>query len=196
MLGKYSYWLFKGKEGLNKKNINKIIKIFKKEKIKKGVIGKDERIDKSVRDSNITFSNEAELYDIVCPYIHAANKSANWNVDIALHESMQFTIYNKNQHYDWHIDSLDEPYGNQVHPDLRGKIRKLSCCISLTDSKKYEGGDFYFHFGREQTPYKISGFKEQGSILIFPSFIWHKVSPITKGTRYSLVNWSIGAPWK
>lgn len=196
MLSKYNYWLFKGKEGLNKKAINKIIKIFKKEKSIKGVVGEDEKIDKNVRDSNVVFSNEAELYHILCPYINSANNSANWNVDISWNESMQFTIYNKNQHYDWHIDSLHEPYGDQAHPDLKGKIRKLSCCVSLTDPKKYEGGDFYFSFGKDIVPYKIPEFKQQGSVLIFPSYVWHKVSPITKGTRHSLVNWSLGAPWK
>lgn len=196
MLSKYSYWLFKGNEGLNKKAINKILKIFKKGKIEKGVIGKDSNLDKGYRDSNIIFSNKSELYDIVCPYIHKANKAANWNVDITWNEAMQFTMYKKNQHYDWHVDNLLEPYGDQAHPDLRGKVRKLSCCISLTDPKQYEGGDFYFSFGKDIVPYKIPEFKQQGSVLIFPSYIWHKVSPITKGIRYSLVNWAIGAPWK
>lgn len=196
ILSKYSYWLYKGKEGLDKKTINKVLKIFKKGEVKKGTIGKEGNVDQGYRDSDTIFSNEPELYEIVCPYIHAANKSANWNININFNEMMQFTIYGKNQHYDWHVDNLPEPYGDQAHPDLRGKVRKLSCCISLTDPKKYEGGDFYFSFGKDIVPYKIPEFKEQGSILIFPSYIWHKVSPVTKGTRYSLVNWALGPPWK
>jgi PKHD-type hydroxylase len=109
MLSKYSYWLFKGNEGLNKKAINKIFKIFKKGRIEEGVIGKDNNIDKGYRDSDIIFSNKTELYDIVCPYIHTANEKANWNVDIMWNEAMQFTMYKKNQHYDWHVDNLIEP---------------------------------------------------------------------------------------
>jgi len=38
--------------------------------------------------------------------------------------------------------------------------------------------------------------KEQGSVVIFPSFTFHRVTPVTKGTRYSLVSWSVGNPWK
>lgn len=196
MLGKYYYWLFKGSQGLDKKTCNKIINIFKKQKTEKAIIGVAKKIDKNVRDSKVFFSADKELYNIICPYIGRANQSAGWNVDIDWNESMQFTVYNKNQHYDWHIDNLDAPYGEEAHPDLRGKIRKLSCGVSLTDPKKYEGGDFYFHFGKEKIAYKIPGFKEQGSILVFPSYHWHKVSPITKGVRYSLVNWAIGPAWR
>jgi predicted 2-oxoglutarate/Fe(II)-dependent dioxygenase YbiX len=36
----------------------------------------------------------------------------------------------------------------------------------------------------------------RGTVIVFPSFVWHKVAPVTKGTRYSLVNWSLGKPFK
>jgi PKHD-type hydroxylase len=194
MLSKFSYWMYEAE--LSKKTCNKIINHFKKIKPSDAEVGFDSSINRKVRNSDVVFSADSELYEIITPLVENANKAAGWNVDIDWHESMQFTIYNKKQHYDWHTDNLEEPYNEKSHINYQGKIRKLSTCVSLTDPKKYEGGDFYFNFGKETIPTKIPEFKKQGSVVVFPSFIWHKVTPITKGTRYSLVNWSLGAPWR
>ena len=194
MLSKYSYWLYESV--LDKKICNQIIAHFKGLKTFKGKVGKSNELDKGLRDSDVLFSNEKEIYDIILPFVFDANKKADWNADINWHESMQFTIYKKNQHYDWHADNLERAYDEDHHPNYRGKIRKLSLGVSLTDPKKYEGGEFYFKFGIEKMPTKISAFKKQGSVIVFPSFVYHKVTPVTKGTRYSLINWSLGAPWR
>ena len=71
---------------------------------------------------------------------------------------------------------------------------------SLSDPNDYEGGDLEFDFkqnAENENPQKriCSEIKEQGSIVIFPSFVWHRVKPVTKGTRYSLVIWNLGKPW-
>jgi PKHD-type hydroxylase len=79
-----------------------------------------------------------------------------------------------------------------------GKIRKLSMTVNLTDETTYEGGDLMLDFGPHSAKghYKISEAREQGTIIIFPSFLYHCVSPVTSGTRYSLVMWSLGDPFK
>ena len=64
-------------------------------------------------------------------------------------------------------------------------MRKISLVVFLSDTKDYDGGDFEF-----QEEAKIPA--EKGSILIFPSFLSHRVTPVTRGLRYSLVNWFIG----
>ena len=38
--------------------------------------------------------------------------------------------------------------------------------------------------------------RPQGSVIVFPSFVWHRVTPVTKGTRYSLVLWTCGQPFR
>jgi PKHD-type hydroxylase len=72
--------------------------------------------------------------------------------------------------------------------------------VSLTDKEDYVGGDLEFDFRNSKDKSKtIKVCKEiypRGSIVVFPSFVWHRVKPVTKGTRYSLVMWSIGAPFK
>ena len=70
------------------------------------------------------------------------------------------------------------------------ETRKLSMTVQLSDSKDYEGGEFHFYNGIDDP--EIPPIQEQGSILVFDSRMWHKVTPITKGVRYSLVSWILG----
>ena len=117
-------------------------------------------------------------------------------------EYCQFTKYKLNQYYDWHCDSNDKPYETEG-PD-NGKIRKLSMTCQLTDGSEYTGGELEFDF-RNYDPHMREEDKHlrrakeilpKGSIIVFPSFVWHRVKPVTKGTRYSLVMWNLGYPFK
>jgi PKHD-type hydroxylase len=70
--------------------------------------------------------------------------------------------------------------------------------LQLTDSSEYNGGDFYvkyFDNGKEKE-HKIKDAKEKGTLIVFPSSLLHRVTPITKGTRKSLVCWTLGFPFK
>ena len=69
-------------------------------------------------------------------------------------------------------------------------MRKLSITIILSDSIEYDGGEFVFEKGGDEV------FKNQGTVIVFPSFIRHRVNPVTKGIRYSLVNWFTGPAFK
>ena len=94
------------------------------------------------RDSNIIWMSDQWIYKEIHPYVHMANKNAGWNYEWDYSENCQFTIYRKGQYYDWHCDSWDKPY-MQEGP-TKGKIRKLSVTVSLTDPKEYEGGELEF----------------------------------------------------
>ena len=114
--------------------------------------------------------------------------------------SETFTKYKLNQFYDWHCDSWNKPYDKPNEPNSHGKIRKLSVTVSLSDETEYEGGDFEFDFrssddGSNQ-PQICKEIRPKGSIVVFPSFVWHRVKPVTSGTRYSLVIWNLGWPFK
>ena len=155
---------------------------------------------KKKRDSNIVWLNDTWIYKEIHPYIHQANKLAGWNFDWDWSESCQFTKYKLNQFYDWHCDAWEVPYNNPKESHTHGKIRKLSVTCSLSDPKNYEGGELEFDF-RNLDP-NISNTKEckeilpRGSIVVFPSHVWHRVKPVTKGTRYSLVIWNLGYPFR
>jgi|TARA_R100001244_G_scaffold33925_1_gene31520 PKHD-type hydroxylase len=99
-----------------------------------------------------------------------------------INEGFQFTKYRApGGHYDKHFDKMWD-----------GVIRKLSLTIQLTDPSKYEGGDLEIFQSHE--PLKME--KEQGMAILFPSYVLHGVTPITKGERCSLVGWFTGDPFK
>ena len=71
--------------------------------------------------------------------------------------------------------------------------------VNLTDPKNYAGGNLKFDFGPHAGGKRFKVCQEirpQGSIIIFPSFTYHCITPVTSGTRYSLVLWSLGRPWQ
>ena len=156
---------------------------------------------KKKRNSNIVWMNDRWIYDQIQPYVNQANKSAGWNFEWNWSESCQFTKYSKEQYYDWHCDSFETPYNNPENLNFHGKIRKLSVTCSLSDPKDYKGGELEFNFNnpeatKKQNIKKCLEILPRGSLVVFPSFVWHRVKPVTKGVRYSLVIWNLGYPYK
>ena len=144
------------------------------------------------RNSNIVWMDPLWIYRELHPLVHEANRAAGWNYHWDWSESCQFTKYdgNRKQHYDWHTDAGVKIYDN-------GKVRKLSMTVALVDGSEYEGGDFEVRLesSKNDEVHKIKAAKLKGSVTIFPSFVWHRVTPVTSGTRYSLVNWHQGRPF-
>lgn len=176
-----------------------------------------------VRDCDVSWITEEWLYDIVWPYVREANEKAGWKYDVDWAESCQFTkYYSPGGFYGWHndcnsdhfstykkaipgitpersdgkyVDSLCTPYDN-----LFGKIRKLSVTINLNNPEDYEGGNLKFDFGPHNNLknqfHECVEIRPRGSVIVFPSYVYHQVTPVTKGTRYSLVMWTLGRPFK
>ena len=160
---------------------------------------------KRKRNSDLVWLNDPWIYKEIHPYVHEANRAAGWNFEWDRSESCQFTKYKLNQYYDWHCDSWHKPYDRKDpnNPE-HGKIRKLSMTCQLTDGSEYKGGELEFDFRnydphmRDESKHRIQC-KEilpKGSIIVFPSFVWHRVKPVTAGTRYSLVVWHLGKPFR
>ena len=155
------------------------------------------------RNSDIGWLDRQDLYDFVGYYVQTANEAAGWNFDWEYSEMMQFTKYDVGQYFTWHPDSHANPYTaeNASNPLHAGKIRKLSVTINLTDPAEYSGGDLQFLLGPqgdniENKIYTCEEIRPRGSIVVFPSHVWHQVTPVTRGTRYSLVMWCLGNPFK
>ena len=155
--------------------------------------------EKKIRQSNVVWLDDRWIYDILQSYVRTANENANWNFYWDWSEKIQFTKYKLNQFYDWHQDAWDKPYPKSFGPNQAGKVRKLSIVITLVDGSEYEGGDLEMNFRHKNKVdeiKKITEIREKGSVIVFPSFIWHRVTPVTAGTRYSLVNWNLGFPFR
>jgi len=155
---------------------------------------------KKKRNSDIVWMSDRWIYKEIQPYIHQANQSAGWNFNWDHSEPCQFTKYKKGQHYDWHCDSWDKAYNRPDNP-THGKIRKLSVTVTLSDPKDYKGGELEFDF-RNMDPDKKPNIKKcieilpKGSLVVFPSFVWHRVCPVKSGERNSLVIWNLGYPFQ
>ena len=141
------------------------------------------KVDHSVRNSQIGFfsaDTDAWLFHLLWGYMLKANTNAGLNFYIEEQQPPQFTTYEKDFFYNFHEDGT-------FHQD---GMRKISITIILSDPIHYDGGEFVFESGGDT----IS--KNQGTVIAFPSFIRHRVDSVTKGIRYSLVNWFTGPAFK
>jgi PKHD-type hydroxylase len=134
----------------------------------------------------IDVNREKTMSDMLWTYINRANRDS-FDVDVRYLNEVQYTTYDgdKQAHYDWHHD-VDFKNNQPYH-------RKLSLTLQLSNPDEYEGGDFEFDGDIDQLPPE---YKEKGTILIFPSFYRHRVSPVTQGTRKALVAWFEGPHWR
>jgi PKHD-type hydroxylase len=139
------------------------------------------------RNSKINWLTNERLNKEMYSVINEHNKKAKWNFNIKEFEPLQYTVYEINDHYDWHIDNHKKPYPN-------GYIRKISFTLCLNES--YEGGEFEISNPNPKPDKHINiKFNDKftlGTVISFPSFVWHKVNNVTKGTRKVLVGWAVG----
>ena len=175
--------------GFDKSELNKISKNVKKLpwNIAKTAGGETE-----VRDSNIKWIPQNEdwfwLYEKLANMASEANNSL-WKFDLhQIPEMIQYTEYKAPAgHYNWHAD---------IGPGLLSK-RKVSITVQLSEPDEYEGGDLQVFQGGE---YKEQNFinapRKAGCVFIFPSYMLHRVTPVTKGIRKSFVLWSGGGHYK
>lgn len=207
----YLYWQYSG--ALPKHLVDDIVKLGNSKKKSfavtdiqslsdedKKLTKKEKEKIKEKRNSKIAWLDDKWLYELLFPYLYNANESAKWNFDVTWGENFQYTEYGKGQYYHWHRDSFDVPFNNPNNLNFHNKIRKLSMTVQLSDPEDYTGGEFEiatndFEPGKERKIIEISEIRPRGSILVFPSFLYHRIKPIKKGIRKSLVLWTVGRPF-
>lgn len=210
MILEHKYWVFKN--GVSPYICDEILRYVEEKKtLKKGQVGGEEKDIKTddptykkqlseVRNSNIIWMHEQWVHNEVFPFVETANKNAGWNFNISGFETVQFSKYNVGQFYDWHPDQYNKPYDGEKNWK-KGLIRKISVSVILNDN--FEGGDFQIREQRDtiDNPEQKDTIKVtvpergKGTVIVFPSFLWHRVTPVTKGVRNSLVMWTIGKPF-
>jgi len=199
-------------DGLDKKTCDKIINSAKG-KWKESVVNTkknttdEERItgeklindiDKNTRISDVAWTTDQWIYDLIWPYMRGANKRSGWKYDIAGAEDMQITRYKEGGFYHFHKDGRSDHLSAYDEPEnefLHGHVRKLSMTVLLNNN--YEGGEFQFaSLSGGKCVINTPEFNKIGSVIVFPSYMEHRVAPVTKGIRYSLVTWFVGPPFK
>jgi PKHD-type hydroxylase len=166
---------------------NKIIKKGESLEIKAAEVAEG---NKSSRKSKLSWIEDKSIEQSITPVINNINLENDWNFLLREYEPLQYTVYGSENFYDWHIDSFHNKYNN-------GLIRKLSFTLCLNED--YEGGELEFCLPnpkKEKHKFiKIDKKFKKGTIVVFPSFVWHKVNPVIKGIRKVLVGWIVGKPF-
>jgi len=161
--------------------------------LNKGEYGVDSdnsgRVDPRIRKTDIAFvtpDDEADnrVNEIAWHFLTLANE-IKFNYKFDIFQPVQFARYRDGGYYDWHQDT------SGINP--HGESRKLSLTFSLSEPKTYEGGHLEFYRGeRPMEEQVIEDIRGQGSVVVFDSRDYHRVTPVTKGTRYSIVCWTVG----
>ena len=154
-------------------------------------VGADNGIGKGVLDTKtrtshiswIPFSKMPDMYKDIERIMLATNGNHFGFDGMKLTEMAQYTEYPEGGFYDWHVD-------NHVNCKEQPPIRKISMTCLLSPENEFEGGDL--ELVKEGQSVKL----KQGEAMFFASFIRHRVSPVTRGNRKSLVMWFGGPPFK
>lgn len=151
-----------------------------------GVSGEGNAIKDDLRKTSIfgleNIPEHRFLYEKLAMYAVQCN-TERYGFDVhGFMEPLQLMTYGHDDFFDWHLD-----FGVGVNSG-----RKLSMTIQLSDADEYEGGELQFMINQNV----VSAPKDKGTMIVFPSFILHRVNPITAGTRKSIVGWVGGPPYR
>lgn len=150
----------------------------------------DGTTDSKVRRSKIKFLDDPWIKD-ACYGLAMRENITNWGFDIWRECQLQYTEYRAEDQgfYDWHTD--------QDYRDNSPCHRKISITIQLSKASEYDGGDFDSpEISTDMHKDSRLQMKNKGTAFIFPSTLRHKVNPVTRGVRKSLVAWFFGPRWR
>tara|TARA_B100000900_G_C20221872_1_gene570193 strand:- start:62 stop:607 length:546 start_codon:yes stop_codon:yes gene_type:complete len=136
------------------------------------------------RSTKIAWIKNKEILSMFMTYAQVANKNAGWNFNIDMIEPLQYAEYSVEDEFGWHVDQHNKPYSD-------GRVRKISFSVFLND--EFEGGEFDIETGNPKEEVRYQTIKgKPNHAFFFQSDYWHRVRPITKGVRKSLVGWVVG----
>jgi PKHD-type hydroxylase len=168
--------------------VDQIIDLEDLQKFQRGGVGNgggQGKVNKKARDSEVMWiqhdPNSDWLFQKFSHLVSMVNHD-HFMYNIEGYENFQYTRYRKGEFYDWHIDAGDLSTEYE---------RKISATIILSDPKEYEGGEFQCVIGgRVDEPMTVK--PKKGDAIFFASWMPHRVTPVTKGVRKSLVCWVMG----
>lgn len=175
-------------DAFTNEELEKILTYLKTLPTQAAAIGGSPNTPPEIRKSQVAWlGNNAEsgwFYDRMA-FVARQLNAKFYNFDLhGFLEDMQFTVYKADDesHYTWHIDMADHAPA----------ARKLSLVLQLSDPSEYEGGELQTMTSCNSA----SVDRQKGLIAAFPSYVLHRVTPVTKGTRYSIVVWVCGPSFK
>ena len=180
--------------------INDTLSQIKPELLKKATVAPknyNEMIDTNVevstthagRTNSVSFIYDKQIQERWLSVAKTVNKDLGWDFNLTAIEPIQYGEYAKSEEYSWHVDQHRTPYKDNM-------IRKVSFSVFLNDD--YTGGEFDLEIYPPQKTPRFKTFSELpvNTILFFQSEYWHRVRPVQKGVRKSLVGWIIGPKFR
>ena len=143
---------------------------------------------------------KSNLRDSYISWLYPTDKDTDW----LFRKTTDLILFLNNKYFNFDIFGLNEgfqftnykapsgKYGKHVDKSYNFPVRKLSISIQLTNPEEYEGGELFLYDGDDGVIME----KSQGSLIIFPSYVLHEVTPVTKGESNSLVTWVTGNQFK
>jgi len=188
-----SYIVATAEPVLTPKQCNELISIGQNEPKINATIGTTEKItklDERYRKSVISwipFAKAVPIYQVIKNWMEVTNTNYFDFDTVQLSEQAQYAEYSKGGFYNWHMDSNTEMAAMPT-------VRKISMTLLLSDPKDFEGGELELFCGdtldSEKNKFKL----KRGYAVFFASFLLHRVMPVIKGNRKSLVMWFGGSP--
>lgn len=168
--------------------IQQIVDLGKNQPLGKGEL-ENGSSDEVIRNSTISWINvdseSTPLYVKLTELVNYINDKF-YKYDLTEMETLQYTEY--------YSGTLDRYKAHSDDGHKFNLFRKLSFSVQLSDPNEYEGGNFLFYRNSLHEPNEAP--KQKGTLIVFPSYVIHEITPVTKGVRRSLVSWVIGPRFK
>ena len=155
------------------------------------------RDDPAIRKTSVDFITDKDnkINELAWHFLREANK-VQFHYDLTYFQAIQFAEYKDGGFYGWHQDA------SGIDPD--NETRKLSLTLVLSDPDTFQGGELQFYNGGRpmEDMGDITGkqvqqdIQAQGTVVVFDSRDWHRVTPVVKGVRHSVVCWTVGPNFK
>lgn len=190
MIGRFVASFPPGNGGLDPSEVEELRGALDESRMTRGRIGdpKLQKTNAAVRSGTVQWIDHGAVSPSLLSHLFTlalvANRERGWNFAVeGLTPFLQATSYSgdETEHYDWHMD-----WG----PGAMA-YRKISVVTHLSEAADYEGGSLQLTIGVNP----VEAVQLPGSVTVFPSFVLHRVTPVTRGRRLGAVAWVLGRPF-
>lgn len=178
----------RGSGGLSEAEVEKLLEVLSDDKMSQGGLGHkkgEKNLDTRIRSGRVQWIFREEIgmpiYSHLFTLASVTNRERHWNFDIeGIAHALQAVRYAAEgaEHYDWHMD-----WGGG-----KMRFRKITVVAHLAEEGSFEGGSLQVTNGS----YPVAAHQAAGTVTVFPSFLMHRVTPVTAGIRSAVVGWILG----
>jgi PKHD-type hydroxylase len=177
--------------GLTTGQVNVLTSVMDESRMAQGRIGPDSsrNVASAIRSGSVQWLGVDEVGEHIYSHLFTlavvANRERGWNFELeGITPFLQGTRYaaEGREHYSWHMDWAPG----------RTRMRKVTVVVHLTDGDDYEGGALEMTNGAPP----VEAVQRAGTCTVFPSFLLHRVTPVTAGTRLGVVAWALGPSFR